>query len=127
MVRGEIPGLNEIEGLVGGDVDLSGGNSNIAMRESPIVSILSFGLIVLVMAYHPPIVIATGMMAFRHLITPSTLGHAADLNTFKNIHQWEVYIQTDALGKTFGKHALGNLTNQGAKWLKVGIVTMIAE
>ena len=121
----ERPGLEVGEGGVGGEVDLGGGDGDVAMVEGPTVGILGLRFIVAVLAHHPPVVVATEMMTFRDLVVPCTGGHATHPDALEHRHEREVDIQTDAFWQALPEHLSRDRTDKGTEGFEVGIVAMV--
>ena len=97
------------------------------MIEGPAVCIFGLRLIVAVMAYHPPIVIASGMMTLRHLVEPGAWSHTTDLHALEHGGDGEIDIEADALRQAIFEHLGRDVTDIGAEGFEVGIFAMVAE
>ena len=95
--------MEEGDGGVGGEVYLGGGDGNEAMVESPTVSVVCVRFIVGVMTYHPPVVVAPGMMTSGHLLSPGAEGHTTDTYTLVGGVLGEVDVETDTSRETLGE------------------------
>ena len=84
-------------------------------------------IIILVMTYHPPIVVATRMASLLQLIAPSAKGHAAHADALISSKYREVYVQAHPLGQPFTQKALRHLAHIGSHRAEVCIRPVIAQ
>jgi hypothetical protein len=82
------------------------------MTKSPTISILRLWFIIAISPHHPPIVIATRMMAPDDLISPCTTTHATDADPFVFWHHGEIDIETYTKRKRFRQDLCGYLPNE---------------
>ena len=112
---------------MGGDVEGGGGDGDITVGEGPVVGVVGLGLVVLIVAYHPMVVVAARMVAGGEFVVPGALGHAADADTFIARGIWEVDVQTDTLGQSVIQDVAGVLDDVGAEGFEVCIGVVVAE
>ena len=110
-----------------GEIYLGGGDGDVAVVESPTVGVVCIRFIAGITAYHPPVVVAPGMMALGHLLSPGAIGHSTDTYTLIGMVFGEVDVKTDTPRQAFGEHLRGNLTDQGPQRLEVSISTEVTE
>ena len=82
------------------------------MSKGPTIGVLSLWFIIAISPHHPPVVIATRVMASDDLIAPCTSSHTTDTNPFIFRCQRKIDIETHPTGKGLRQDMRGYLPNE---------------
>ena len=96
------------------------------MVNGPLVGIGRIGFVVAVLAYHPVVVVATGVALLYHFVNPLATGHAAGADALELLTVGKIDVQAHAIGEPVGQHAPNHPTHIVAQMLLTGLGIVVA-
>ena len=113
--------------FVSSHIDAGWCNGHIAIIQCPAVCICGLRFIVDIVSHHPPVVIATRMVALADLTLPGAHRHTTEFDTLEGWCFGEIDVQTNTCGQSVAQHTLYDVADIGFQRMEIGIGSVVAK